>query len=237
MISFGKGPGVGLAAIVLLCACPSAQAQNIRFEGSASIWWEASFDGGATWQRELVTAPSSTRSVMVRSVCDFERGPQYYFNGIGLDGTVTGIGGAGERDVATGLRRNAVGIQPLAAQRFANVIKLDDADDREPPGLGPLRIVVVQSQALGPYPTITPYWMIQYNLSLDGSTGDRVVDAWYRVPPGFPQDRYVAIGINFSQDLIYPSVTNHPLTIRVVPSPASVFVVLSGMATFVRRRR
>lgn len=226
---------VMILGIALFARC--SYAQTIRLEGTARIWWEASMDNGTTWTQGLAVVPENTTSVLVRSQCQFDF-PflQNYYSGASLDATVQGMTGSGLTDSASAILRNTRGIQPLQATRFGQVLKIDDFDDPHPPGQGPLWVTVVQYAAISPVPT-NPYWMLQYQLNLDGTSGDRLIDAVFRQPPTIPQGRYLAIGTYGSDVIYYPTLRIDPLTIRVIPAPGMVGLLFAGPVILVRRRR
>ncbi len=224
-------------AIVVLSAS-HLNAQVIRIEGEATIWWEASTDGGSTWQRGTVLVADPTHRVTIRSQCQFSFPfPLNYFGGVSFDATIARPSGSRSVDGVEHILRNTRGSQPLNAQRFQSTIKIDDIDDVLAPGQGPLWVNVVQYAALSPRPD-NPYWMLQYDLILDGVVGDRLIDAVFRERGGpIPPGRFVNIGIYGSDVLYYPSLTIQPLTLRVVPTPSVGLVLLAFLLGSSRRRR
>jgi hypothetical protein len=210
----------------------------IRLEGEATIWWEASTDGGSNWQRGTVLVTDPTQRVSIRSQCQFNFPfPLNYFGGVSFDATIDRPGGSRSVDGVEQILRNTRGSQPLSAQQFQSTIKIDDIDDLQLPGQGPLWVNVVQYAAVSPRPD-NPYWMLRYDLALDGVRGDRLIDAVFRERGGpIPVGRYLNIGTYGSDVLYYPSLTIRPLTLRVVPTPTVGLVLLVGLLGSSRRRR
>lgn len=223
---------------VLVLYAPPLTAQIIRLEGEATIWWEASTDGGSNWQRGTVLVTDPNQRVAIRSQCQFNFPyPLNYFSGVSFDATIDRLGGSRSVDGVEQILRNTRGSQPLNVQQFQSTIKIDDIDDLQPPGQGPLWVNVVQYAAVSPRPD-NPYLMLRYDLALDGVRGDRLVDAVFRERGGpIPAGRYLNIGIYGSDVLYYPSLTIQPLTLRVVPAPSAGLVLFLGLFGASRRRR
>jgi hypothetical protein len=217
-----------------------------RFEGQANWWWEASADGGATWSQTIISVPQSQSSIRVRATCSFPPVFGYYFGGAMIDQTITGVHNSSIGDTATVLNVGFNNQQTIGVTRFGNVLKIDDASDSLPPGQGASHLGIFQPQpALGPFTLANPVTnLVVFNLHLDGSLGDRVVDAWWRswegYLPGMPDVSPAIFVYNRNlndTDLIFPSLTVNPLTIRVVPVPGIPAIALIATVLVARRRR
>jgi hypothetical protein len=224
----------------------AAHAQTVRFEGQATWWWEASADGGATWSASTLEVPQSQGTVRVRTTCSFPPVFGYYLGGAAIDQRITGVSNAGLNDTLSILNVGIMSVQTFAARRFGNILKIDDVSDTLPPGEGSAHLFIGQpNPSIGPYTLANPITnLVVFDLHLDGSAGDRFVDAWWRdwtpnypqIPPGpriHVRNRDLA-----DPDIIVPDLTVNPLTIRVIPAPGAVAVLAAfGFAVGRRRRR
>lgn len=233
-------------AVAFGCAAAPAFAQTFRFEGEATWWWEASVDGGATWSQSLIEVSQQQTSVRIRANCSFPAVNGYYLGSAIIDQRVTGVNGAGPNDNLSLISAGIMSVQTFAVSRFANVLKIDDAADTLPPGVGSSHIYIGQpNPSMGPYTLANPInGLVVFDLLLDGTSGDRHVDAWWRdwtpffpqVPPG-PQV-FIWNRSLMDPDRIVPALTVNDLTIRVIPAPG-VVALLGAACAFagVRRRR
>ncbi len=224
-------------ALPALTSRSAGQTINWRLEGTGTWWWEGSIDGAQTWQRGVLSVPESTSSVIVRAWCSFPAGARYYFGSAVLDAYVSG---AGPNDTMDSGFVGYLGHGLLQPRRFGDIIKLDDVDDTEPPGLGAEWLFANQPPpSVGPYTFANPITrLVEYRLHLDGSPGDRVASAVFNTISsiGDLPDRPVIV-----QDMdnwfspIVPLITHEPLTIRVIPSPGSALAIT--VAILIPRRR
>jgi hypothetical protein len=225
-----------LAIICGLCNTSVSCAQII-FDGTATWSWEASIDGGATWHRGLFDVPASQRDVRVRSSLSFPppTGLGGGFSTAELDGVVHG---AGPLDSISQLSGGNLLSGNFVASRFGSTLKIDDPVDTLPPGLGPRWAVLAQSRNQTGRSLANPIILLSYTLSLDGTSGDRVIDGIFRQRPDYPLGHVVSIdmGRNEEAPTLVPFLIQEPLTIRVVPSPATLVVGLLGLAIASRRR-
>jgi hypothetical protein len=225
----------------LFVATTSASAQGIsyRIEGEATWWWEASADGGATWTPSFLEVPAGQGVVKVRASCAFPPGPRHYFAGAMIDQTITGLNHAGLNDTVVVTDQGFTNPQTLNSLRFGNVLKIDDESDTLPPGEGPSNWGIFQpGHAVGPWTYANPVLgLMDFDLYLDGTAGDRLIDAWWRDWSAyFPNDPIIAnmgpaiLMLNrnlVDWDYIYPDLTVNPLTIRVIPAPGAVALLLA----------
>lgn len=238
------------AAVVVACAASPALAQiGYRLTGEATWWWEASADNGQTWVPTLLEVPSTQSVVKVRASVAFPPDRWHYFLGAWIDQTITGVNGAGLNDTVFVTDPGFNNQQTLASRRFGNVLKIDDVSDTAPPGEGPAQWAIGQPGfSAGPWTYANPViGVIDFNLSLDGSEGDRLVSAWWRdwsvlfpndpVVANLPPTILVANNNPFTgQDFILPTLTINDLTIRVVPAPG-VAVLFATACAFAGVRR
>lgn len=231
------------AFAILATNTAPAFAQGYRLTGEASWWWEASGDGGSTWSPSLLEVPATQSLVKVRASVSFPPDRWHYFMGAMIDQTITGVNGAGPNDTAVVTDPGFFNPQTLVSRRFGNVLKIDDVSDTLPPGEGSGNWGIGQpSFAAGPWTYANPViGVIDFNLNLDGSEGDRLVSAWWRNwTAWFPNDPVVAnlpptilVANNnpfTGQDFILPTLTINDLTIRVVPAPGVVALLASACA-------
>lgn len=237
--------------VVAIVSC-AASAQGYRLTGEATWWWEASSDGGSTWTPSLLEVSSEQSVVKVRASVAFPPDRWHYFQGARIDQMITGVNGAGLNDTVVVTDPGFTNQQTLASRRFGSVVKIDDVSDILPPGEGPGHWGIFQPGfSTGPWTYANPVLgVIDFNLNLDGSEGDRLVGAWWRdwtvfypndpVVANLPPTIRVANNNPFTgQDYIFPTLTIHDLTIRVVPAPscAALLATACGFAGARRRRR
>ncbi|MDX2147462.1 MAG: hypothetical protein SFZ23_08050 [Planctomycetota bacterium] len=214
--------------------------------GTASLTWQASLDGGTTWTSNEVQTLIGT-SVRIRAVASWSQDAGYSFDLSQFDGTVRGFAGAGRTDAATNFRvpspltAGISGGDTYVAQRFADILKIDEVRDTVAPGLGQRSIAPAQlyESAGLPHTTANPLSIFEYTLQLDGSAGTREVSSVWLLPPiGNPVRIRTWRGPSFMDGNNSPETSVVPLRINVVvPAPASaacLMIVASGLA---RRRR
>lgn len=227
-----------LATVGLGGCAPGFACAQVIFDGTATWSWEASIDGGATWHRGMLDVPASQGLVQVRSSLAFPSPPTGSgggFSTAALDGVLSG---AGPLDSVSGLNGGNLRSFNFGASRFGGTIKIDDPLDTLPPGLGSRWAVLTQSRAQGNRSLANPIILLSYTLSLDGSVGARHVEGIFRQPPGYRSGHVVSIDMGIAQEAptLVPFLIQEPLTIRVVPGPATIVVGLLGLAFASRRR-
>lgn len=238
-----------IMAFLTVCLCTGvafAQFTHYRFEGEATWWWEASIDNRATWTSSLLEVPQGQSVVNIRASCAFPTGPSYYFAGARIDQTITGIEGAGIGDTVVVTDPGFANQQTLVPRRFGSVLKIDDTSDTLPPGEGPGHWGIFQpGAAVGGYTYANPVLgVIDFDLYLDGTLGDRQISAWWRGWadrfPGFPDVGPAIYILNHNAvdfDFIFPALTVNELTIRVVPAPGTTMLACAVACLAARRRR
>lgn len=226
-----------LAGVAFLGIARSSSAQTQYVLGGPATWtWRASLDGGQSWATSLVEAPQSQASVIIQALVAFPAEPTRYLGIVALDGTISGVGGAGPLDTVSDIFRGALyNVPQAAALRFGNVIKVDFIWDTQPPGEGPWWFFIGQpAPGLGAVLFDNPLFVMQYTLNLDGSPGDREIGGVWRRFVQFPDGDYAYTHSFLQPDVItaHP-LTHEPLTIHVLPAPGAWAL---GLAALTRRR-
>ena len=126
--------------------------------------------------------------------------------------------------------------------RFGNTLKIDYFDDRDPPGLGRYWANISQNAPFrGPHVSGNPLVVFEYTLNLDGTLGDRRVDAIFAIEPFFGPGGWARLfrENDFSEldnFYIHP-IAQTPLTIHVVPGVGTLGVLAIGASVLRRRQR
>jgi hypothetical protein len=219
------------------CTAPSAHAQI----GSSSLRWQASLDNGQTWQDSEVFVNSLQTEVRLRGLLDWSTDAGFAFARATFDTIIQG--GANDItdtivDARSPFPLNLVFAQTLVTTRFGNLLKIDDSRDTMPPGQG-LRGIFPHN----PVPAFDTRWtsanplsIFEFTLVLDGSLGSRTISSIYaqtsQGTPTYPSF-YTSMGgaTNFT---IQTTVV--PLTVTVIPAPASMALALGIMCIAGRRR-
>lgn len=232
-----------VTCVLITGAAPRASAQYV-LEGNATWTWEASADEGATWSRGRLEVDAPQQSVFVRASCQFSQVARLCYFGLSeLDATITGVDGAGSNDwVSPDIFVGVSSRRQHASMRFGSVIKIDHASDTLPPGEGTdwLRVHQNSPSAGGPSTFANPIdQLLYYQLNLDGSPGDRLIGGVFRQFPTLDANRNVIVCEWLDQFRTFAqTMTQEPLTIRVVPAPAPLATLaLLGAGLFTRRRR
>ncbi len=233
--------GVGLAPVTPTSAQPI-------FRGDPASWqWQGSIDNGSNWLGNRLNIDSSITSVRIRAVASFP--PPFdnaYFGYVACDPYVQGLNGAGATDTITSIGPGQLppNSQDLSVRRFGNLLKIDDAFDTQPPGLGSWWMQRSQSPNNGTSPTplfFNPVTLLEFTLVLDGSQGDRLVTAAWTTDTAFGYRPFCVTnvwGIDHRFQQWRHPMTEEQLTIRVIPAPASTpLLVLSSIVAASRRRR
>ena len=203
---------------------------------SATLAFEASTDGGTTWRGGLVEVAPDPVTLMVRVRADWTPEAGYAFRTTAFD---VAIYECGEGDIASSFTRpipfNAIN-QTIGASRFGTTIKIDDVRDTFPPGVWVYYIFTGQvAQDFNPeFNGDRPVSIFEFEVHLDGTAGDRTVDALvqrnnFNVPVSwvYTTPRGDAVSM--------PTVVS-PLTVRVVPGPGAAAFAM-GLLVLARRRR
>ncbi len=227
-----------VAAFCCSCASRALAQQDPRYilDGTASLWWEGSWDGGQTWHRNVMEVEPGARSVQVRFGCQWSLPVPGFFGGAYLDPFVSG---AHATDSMGG-----ISFVPLTGgafdilHRLGDILKFDLPEDTALPGQGPYWTVVSNRWPEFPAVLDNPVQLMTYRVDLSGEPGDRVVNAAFATSSEWGPERRVQI---FSEiralDHYVPLTTHEPLTIRVVPAPAPLALLGVSLALARRRRR
>ncbi len=228
-------------AAVVWCSIACAQP---RFEGAATWSWLVSADAGQSWRTGVAEVPQSQSSVLVRASCVFDQFPDTYYGNVQLDPFVAGVGPG---DSITNIGRGELPTNlanPLATFRFDDLIKIDYFLDDLPPGVGSFWATLNQfPPTTGEAPRFSnPIWTMNFTLNLDGTPGERRIDAVFRVPFVWEPLRQVLV---YEYTFILPTRAYlqelhdfGPAIVRVVPAPGAAAVVgVLTVAAMARRRR
>lgn len=239
-VACGTFASLAVACSALDC---SAQVTNFVRYGQAVWTYEGSVDGGITWQRGLIEAdPGAT--VQVRALGLFDRAtPTCYYGSTFYDAQITSASlGDSVSQLGFGQLLYNTFLPSLNVQRFSNnTLKIDFATDIDPPGVGSRWLSPGQ-----PHPSATiariydnPLLVMSFDYQLDMRQGDRMIsNAFRRVSfPGLPEDEYLTVYDSVDFFTLYAEpIRQEPLTLRVVPAPGSVSILLIGMVLRSRRR-
>ncbi len=226
---------------------------------TVSCEWQVSLDQGASWQSGSVTAPPSQGSVWVRAVTTVRVNGVPVVSGSMPNFTVAQIEGWSQTASAT--NDSVVGfsvITPtttgailptpgprsdLQSRRLGNLLIADRRNDTMPPGQGAGLLIQNVVGSVGQNPSLAnPLAVFVMDVSLDGSAGDRVFSGafvgmtyfGFVIPPGS-----VAVG---NTSLVLSTwqaapVTHVPVTLTVIPTPATTSLAVAGTLLALRRRR
>jgi hypothetical protein len=235
----------GLAVLVL-----SASVAHAQF-GTGQVEWQISTDDGVSWQGGRVEVGAATQRVRARMVASWTAEAGYAFAGTQFDAVVTGLNAGGNDRVVDPLRPATFDVpsQTIVATRFGNLIKIDDSRDTAAPGAGSRSVFPGQwaeEFAEGRFTRGQPVSIFEYTLLLDGTPGERLLDAvWLPASGGF-SCRSIRVYLNAAgaqlrlqggptcdrQDLAYLNAS-----LVVVPAPAGAATMLAAAVWGSRRRR
>jgi uncharacterized protein (TIGR03382 family) len=196
--------------------------------------WEVSADNGLSWQAGTVQVPQSQSSVLVRHVVTWGTPGQgdYIVNG-GVIPTVRTTGLVGLSDTASSIQRRQIVMQPtpsiIAGRRFTGNELVVSASVSAPPtgaitffGFDP----ILGTTAFG-----NPIDVLQFQLTLDGSAGERVISDWTDT-----SSRYNVVAAATPGPYTY-TFAHNSTTLVVIPSPAGLAVAGVAGVVLLRRRR
>ena len=183
---------------------------------SGSLFIEASADGGATWTSGTLRATSAMRSLRVRVRADWFFDEGYAIQQAKFDCLVEN---AGEGDSAAAFLRPAPFdqfLQTVVATRFGSTIKIDDSRDTFPPGFGQRAVFSIQypEYMSTNFNSDKPVTVFEYTLFLDGTLGDRVLDARILYSPNQSYD--IVVFTSYWGNVSVLNATVRPMTVRVV---------------------
>ncbi|MDX2148706.1 MAG: hypothetical protein SFZ23_14430 [Planctomycetota bacterium] len=204
--------------------------------GTATFTWQASADGGQTWQSNLIEVDQSVRDFRVRGWLDWSTDA-----GVAVAATVfdCSVHTTSAADFVQNPSRrepfNSFPPQTLVSTRFANTIKIDDSRDTDPPGVGTRGVTIGQGWADSGFPHTSerPISLLDFSLRLSGELGDRSVISEFLWLD--PNDVYIYVSRSSRTNV--PHTTTVPLTIRVIPAPGAAAFMTFGMLAAARRRR
>ncbi len=243
-----------LVGVVMISAPAMAQR-------SVDCEWQVSLDSGATWQTGSIVASQSQGSVWVRAVTTVRE------NGVAVpSGSVPNLTyalmegwsttAAPNGDVVTGVSRitpavpvavlpspRPLSLQSAVSRRVSNVLFVDRITDTLPPGQG-LGIAIDnfpggQGQVPG---MANPLPIFSMSVGLDGTAGDRVFSGAFvsssRFSIAVPTGHVLTGNPGAPSTWTAAPVTQFPVTLTIIPAPASAaMVVAGGLMLALRRRR
>lgn len=238
-----------LSMVVVAAASAGAMGQT-----TVDCQWQVSLDNGATWQTGSVSAPQSQGSVLVRAratVLDngvpFLDQTRARFAEGAMEAYVTSatirLDQAGSVRVLVPALPATLGLTPFSVSQHGTTLKIDRFPDVGPPGQGAYLLTRNVATSTGGTPSkANPLTILQYQLTLDGSLGDRVMNGGFFA---FSGTGGWVIGAN--QVAVYPpsgpetvsaaQVNQSAVTLTIIPAPASTAAVVGGVMLALRRRR
>ncbi len=137
----------------------------------------------------------------------------------------------------------ALGLTAFSVSQHGTTLKIDRFPDVGPPGQGAYLLTRNVATSTGGSPAnANPLTIFQYQLTLDGSLGARVMNGGFFA---FSGSGGWLIGAN--QVGVYPpsgprtvsaaDVNQSAVTLMIIPSPASAAMVAGGVMLALRRRR
>jgi len=226
-----------LIALAGLAAAASAQ-------GTGTIGYQVSTDGGTTWQNGTVNVPQSQTSVMVRIQASWSADNNMYaFAGSQFDVVVSGASaGDNVANAARPFPTDKGATQTIVATRFGNQIKIDDARDTSGPGLGTRGVFpgqLVEQFAGTNFSSANPINIFTFTLNLDGTAGLRSFSNLYIAPSGGnTTDHVMRVYTSSSGGQNNPVTTTNGGGVNVVvPAPGALALLGLGAIATGRCRR
>jgi hypothetical protein len=226
-----------LAALTTLVPLACGQTP---YGGDYQWWWEASADGGTTYHRNLLEVAADTPNILIRGMCSFPTGiGQRYFGRFQIQPEVLDAGANGRVSSFGHGVLPQLSFGELGYREEGNiVIRLQP--QFVPPGDPDASILLRQHQPWTfPLPSFNnPVQLYNYTLHLDGTAGDRVLDAaWFRQ---YEVDGRLIVGEMYQlnpQNVYNMTMVSESMTVRVIPAPASLFMLFAIASSTTRRRR
>lgn len=231
----------GLVRIGVECAL----AQPLPTEGFAQWAWEGSIDGGLTWQRDTIIVTELESDVLVRAFVTFDQPrPTMYFGAMTFDPYLQSPPGGNSLDWISNVGGGDIGRGAFGSpfRLNNNIVKIDDPNDTDPPGLGPFWAGTLQLSPNFPVSVSFRNNVPVYNFTveLDGRLGDRRIDAAFPVLPDRPAPPYITVwDRRLGGPFGYYQIINdyRPLTISVIPGPGTWILGVVALGFACRRRR
>lgn len=197
----------------------------------ANLYWEVNDGGG--WTRTQLT--TTQQNVQVRLLAEWGGMDAYAFGGTQFDAVIQSVDG--NDNVSNMTRPPPFNFAPLtlAAFRFGNMIKLDNSNDFDAPGVGGLWVDCGQTGVFGdPLDPSNPAIIFRFDLQFTEVAGNRQINSVSRLLPGPPA--YNSRLLNFTSGSIRVQAEIFAVDVMFVPAPASI-ALLGCSAVLVRRRR
>jgi len=205
-------------------------------QNTATLWWEV--NDGSGWQSGDIT--TSNTSLAIRRMASWNAPSGTIFGFTLFDATVNTV--SGTADAASNMRITSEFnyTQGLSAFRFGNVIKIDQAIDSQPPGVGSSWINPFNEPTLADPNRNNPVELMRFTLNLTpGAFGMRTISEVHgRLPftGANTSDRVMWLYIDQNtRDL--PVTTRLDARINYIPSPGSLALLSVVVGIAARRRR
>ena len=226
-----------IAPLALACSPCLGQSDFSR------VAWQASLDGGQSWQGGTVEVADPFARVRIRALVDWEYPGSYALALVQFDATISTQGSIGLADIGVDLERispfDRGSAQTLAATRFGNTLKIDDERDTFAPGVGDRAIMSGQLVEVAgpPFTRDNPVPVFAYSLVLDGTLGTRIVSHVWRRHPTSGEILRTWIYLSPEGGIGMPRTSLvEPLNLHVIPTPTSLALLLPLLASHRRRR-
>jgi hypothetical protein len=239
---------------VFALAVLGASSQTVNAQTTAQATWQLSLDNGATWQVGSVVAPQSQGAVLVRmsvTVLDGSQatsGTSVHFSAANLESYVTTT--AQTVDTMSSPLAHQVSSPgnpflrpgPFAGRRVGNILALDRRNDSTPLGNAPAVFVLNEGTSSEGSRTFNPLTLLQYQLNLDGTLGDRSFSSLFLpiVTPAASIGQHQVGVFDYRSGALVArvvDVTQTPATLTVIPAPGSAVVMVGAAVLAARRRR
>jgi hypothetical protein len=226
-------------------------------QATALATWQVSLDNGVTWQSSNAIAPPSQASVLVRAqVTVFDNGVPFLtqtrarFAQAAMEAYVESDvvrldQVAGVRTLQPGLPA-FLGSTPFSTSQHGLTLKVDAVGDVTPPGQAQFLFTRNIITPVGSVPSpANPLTILQYQIALDGSLGDRTIRGGFFGFTGFITDP--ALNVGAGQIAVYPAagaltafatdITQVPVTLTVIPGPGVIALFACASIFTLRTRR
>lgn len=196
---------------------------------TASFWWEVSLDNGSTWTASNIEVTTEQQYIWLRARSSFVSDDwRTIFGRVFFDPFVSGASQGDDIDQWSYEEMNWA-IRPTVRHRLGNLIKLDQPNDVQPPGLGSGGLTPFQ-----PIPILTydydrnnPVTVFSFRLALDGVPGTREVScALMHLNADNAPDRYTLVWSRGASTewtgYMLPTSSSPPLAITITTCSADL---------------
>ncbi len=196
--------------------------------------WEVSANNGLSWQAGTVQLPQSQQSVLVRHVVTWGTpGLGDYLVSGGVIPRIQTVGQTGLSDTVSGIQRRQIFMQPASSgtmgRRFTTNEILVTTSATTPP-TGPITFFT-NDPILGTTFPANPVDVVQFQLNLDGTAGERVISDWVS-----NNSFYRVVSIATPGPYTY-SFSHSSTSLIVIPTPTTLAMLAVTSSVLMRRRR